>query len=154
MIRKATHLDVDALVPMGPMLMAESPRYRGMEFDGAKVASLLHGVIDADFAAVFVAEANEELVGVTIIAVQDRWFGPGRFVTDLTLFVKPQHRGGSIFRDLVVMIESWAREQGVADLALGVSTLTHAEATVRAYERMGYTVTGYTLTKTLADHGN
>lgn len=150
-VRRVVAADIPALVEMGAALRAESPRYQTKDYDGDKVRRILEGMVAGDFGGAFVAEDDGQLVGVTLVVDTERWFGPGTFVTDLTLYVKPEHRGNGAFQALVAAIEEWTRDKGIHDLALGVSTEVHPEATVRAYEKLGYRVTGYTLTKVLSD---
>lgn len=149
-IRPATFTDLDALIAMGQALHDESPRYQGMAFNPAKLRVLfdrLQGSILAPVGCVFVAERDGEIVGMTVGLIVDRWFSDERFLTDLTLYVKPEHRRGTTFMRLVRALEGWARAEGIADLALGVSTEIHAARTVEAYEAMGYRLAGYTMVK-------
>lgn len=154
-IRKATREDAGEIIAMGRALALESPKYRDMHWDEAKLMDLgerINSVLAADQACSFVAQQRGEMAGTMIIVVAERFFGGDLYVTDVTLYIKPEHRGGFVFARLVQAAEKWARERGVRDAAFGVSTEIDAPRTVRAYERMGYTVTGYTLTKTLAEH--
>lgn len=156
-IRRATPADTEALIAMGAALHAESPRYRDMAFKPEKLRQLAERLADpaaADLSAVFVAESAGEPVGMFVAVMAERWFCDELYVTDLTVYVKPEHRGGSSFFRLVRAVEQWAAERGVTDIAVGVSTEVHAERTVRAYERLGYTLSGYTVTKALNHHGN
>jgi GNAT superfamily N-acetyltransferase len=155
-IRRATGSDVEAMIAMGRALHDESPRYRGMAYSPDKLRRLarrLAGTLLAEDAAMFVAFEGDEVIGMAVPVIAERFFSDERYVTDLTLYVKPEHRGGRVFFRLVRAVEDWARGQGVMDLALGVSTAIHPEATVHAYQRLGYTLDGYTLTKTL-NHGD
>jgi GNAT superfamily N-acetyltransferase len=154
-IRRATAADVEALVAMGRALHAESPRYRDMPLDEGKLRRLADACIAIDDAAVLVAVAAGEVVGMFVGSVQERWFGPDRYATDLTVYVKPAHRGGSAFHRLAKAFEAWARERGVTEIDIGVSTDVHTDRTVCAYERMGYTLSPTRIVvKTLTDHGH
>ena len=150
MIRRAQDHDLDALIGMGHALHDESPRYQAMAFNPEKLRRLYHalkGTLLAEGGAVFVAEISGDVVGMCVCTTVDRWFSDERFVTDLTLYVKPEHRGGMTGPRLVRAMEGWAKEQGIADLAFGVSTEIHAAQTVAMYERMGYRLAGYTMVK-------
>lgn len=150
-VRKVVAADVEALVAMGAALHAESPRYRTMEYDGDKVRRIVEAMVSGEFGGAFVAEEGGVPVGVTLMVDTERWFGPGVFATDLTMYVKPEHRGDGAFQLLIAAAEEWSRAKGLTDIAMGVSTEVHAQQTVRAYEKLGYRVTGYTLTKVLSD---
>lgn len=135
---------------MGRALHDESPRYRDMSFNEQKLEALavrLQGTLLASDAAILVADLDGELIGMFIGVISERWFSDDKFVTDLTLYVKPEHRGGSSFLRLIKAFEAWAASQGVHDIAIGVSTEIHAARTVRAYEVLGYRLAGYTMVK-------
>ena len=157
-VRRATPADFPAIVAMGRALHDESPRYRGMPFNPDKLLALakrLHGSLLCSDAVILVATAGGEMVGMTVGVIGERFFNDERFVTDLTVYVKPEHRGGSAFLRMIRALEQWAAECGVADMAIGVSTEIHAERTVHAYEKLGYTLSGHTMVKKLnLDHGH
>lgn len=156
-VRRATPADVPAMIEMGRALALESPKYRDMDFDAGKLAALgeqLFAAMAADHTCLLVAERASQVVGMMVVVTVERWFGGDRFVSDLTLYVRPEHRGGFAFVRLVMAAEAWATERGVRDAAFGVSTEIHAKRTVRAYRRLGYTLSGYTLTKTLKADGH
>ena len=152
-IRQATPADFPALIAMGRALHDESPRYRDMPFNPDKLLALgarLQGTLLSEDAVILVAHSGGELVGMTIGVIADRFFNDERYVTDLTVYVKPEHRGGSAFLRMIRALEAWAAAHGIADMAIGVSTEIHAERTVHAYQKLGYRLAGYTMVK----HGN
>jgi GNAT superfamily N-acetyltransferase len=149
-VRRATAADFPALIAMGRALHDESPRYRDKPFNPDKLLRMgarLQGTLLSEDAAIFVAESGGQPVGMAIPVIAERFFNDERFVTDLTVYVKPEHRGSSAFFRLIRALEAWATEQGVEDKALGVSTEIHADKTVRAYEKLGYRLAGYTMVK-------
>ena len=152
-IRRATAADIPALVEMGRALHDESPRYKDMAYSDSKVAALAERIMTgpmAQAAVILVADIDGVLVGMFVAVIAERWFCDERYVTDLTVYVKPHHRGGRTFFRLLMAFECWATEQGIADKAIGVSTEINAEQTVCAYKRLGYRLAGYTMVK----HGN
>lgn len=152
-IRRATLSDIPALVEMGRALHDESPRYQGMEYSEAKVAGLAERIITgplSETAVIVVADIDGVLVGMFVAVVADRWFCDEKYVTDLTVYVRPHHRGGRTFFRLAMAFEQWATYRGVMEKAIGVSTEINAEQTVHAYKRLGYRLAGYTMVK----HGN
>lgn len=154
MIRFATLADIPAIVEMARELARESPKYSQHGFNADKTRALAERLTTAPAGAcMLVAERAGQVIGMMALAVVERFISDGAFVTDVTLFIRPEHRGGFAFARLVDAAEKWARDQGVQDVCFGVSTQVHAERTVCAYQRKGYTLSGYTLTKTLA-HGD
>lgn len=147
-VRAATPDDVDAMVSMGRALHAESPRYRDKAFSEEKLRALASLITEpADNQLFMVAEVGGIVAGMMVCVLSERWFSYEKFATDLTLYVKPEFRGTSAFPRLVGVFEQWAKAQGVHDFTLGVSTEIHPGKTVGAFERMGYTLAGYTMVK-------
>lgn len=155
-VRRATPADTPALIELGRAMHAESPRYREMPFSEARLqalsARLHHGTLLVEDAAIFVAEAGGAPVGMAIVFLDELLLSDAKFVTDLVVYLKPEHRGGRLFLKLVRAFEEWARQQGVREIVLGVSTGVHAEQTVNAYRRLGYEPAGNTCTKDLHAH--
>lgn len=154
-IRRARPGDIEALIAMGRALHDESPRYQGKGYKPEKLRALaghLQGSLLTEQAAIFVADDGGELVGMFVAVIAERWYCDERYMTDLTVYVKPERRGGTVFFRLVRAAEAWARVQGLPESVLGVSTEVHPERTVCAYERLGYTLAGYTMIKSL--HGD
>jgi GNAT superfamily N-acetyltransferase len=151
-IRLAQHADVPAIVAMGRAMHAESPTYRDKSFDPDKVAGLALALIGGDAPGVLlVAQARGELAGLFAGVAVQRWFGHDWVATDIAVYVKPEHRGGSAFARLVRAFEAWAAARGVSDVSIGVTTGVHVDRTVHAYQRLGYTLAGPSpLSKTLA----
>lgn len=147
-IRHATAADFSALIEMGRALHDESPRYRGMAYDEGKVRRLAERLAALDgVALMLVAESKGEMVGMFIAIIAERWFSDDKYITDLTVYVRPEHRGTTAFYRLVKAFEAWADEHGVQDIAIGVSTEIHTDRTVHAYRHLGYKLAGYTMVK-------
>lgn len=141
-IRLAVEADVDTLIVMGRAMHAESPRYRGRAFSDDKLRGLAARLIgmQPDQAALIVATEGGELVGMFVaLAVQD-WFGDDWHLSELAVYVKPEHRGGMAFFRLVRAAERWAAGRGLPELEVGVSTGVASDAAVCAYQRLGYTL--------------
>lgn len=149
-IRPATRDDLPALIAMGQHLHDESPRYQGMKFNPSKLERLfdtLQGTLLSKPGCVFVAVEGEYIIGMTVGIIAERWFSDEFYLTDLTMFVKPENRGGTAFPKLVHALERWAKSEGITEIALGVSTEIHAKETASMYERLGYRLAGYTMVK-------
>lgn len=150
MIRQAVIGDLPALVEMGRALHAESPRYRHMAFSEDKLVRLFHdlqGTLLSKPGVCFVAERDGYVIGMTVGIIAARWFSEDLFLSELTMYVRPEHRGGTAFRRLVDAMEQWAAAEKIAPPVFGVSTDVHPEKTVAAYERIGYQLAGYTMVK-------
>jgi ribosomal protein S18 acetylase RimI-like enzyme len=99
------------------------------------------------------ASVGEELVGYGLAHVMeladtwvaDTWRTGDRIGEIESLSVLPQYRGSGLGSELLDMLESALREQGVRDLVLGVLP-GNADA-IRIYERRGYRPTWMYLSK-------
>ena len=153
-VRRATAGDTPALVEMGCALHAESPQYRDEPFEPQVLRRWLEqrmgaGSLLVDDSAVFVAQSGDEIVGVLIGIVCDRWFNSLRFAAELTFYIKPERRGGRAFALLLHAYETWAAGQGASKATVGVSTGIHPDKTVHTYEKRGYKLDGHNATKAL-----
>lgn len=152
-VRRGTPADIDRMVELAAALHAEAPNYCDEPFEPEVLrrwlAHRMHGTLLVDDNAVFVAESAGALVGALVGIVCDRPFNRQRFAAELTLYVRPESRGGRALPALVGAFEAWARAQGASKATLGISTGIHVERTVRAYSRLGYTLDGHNATKTL-----
>lgn len=149
-VTHATPADLDAVIAMAKEMHAESPRYRGMRFDENRVRHLFTAVLAkaaAGEACMLLAKDGDSAVGMMVCMVATRFFGDEKYTTDLAVFVKPARRGGSALGRLVGTFEQWAIAQGLTDLNLGVST--EVPAAVRAYEKLGYRLSGHLMVKQL-----
>jgi hypothetical protein len=69
-IRVATPADAPAMIDMGRALALESPKYRDMTFDEAKLMALgerINSVLMSDLACSFVAERAGQVVGMMVV---------------------------------------------------------------------------------------
>jgi GNAT superfamily N-acetyltransferase len=152
-VRRATAADIPELLDMARELHAESPAFRDEPFEPEVVrrwlAQRMATVLLADDNAVFVTTAGGHLTGVLVALVIDSWFNRSRTAAELTLYVRPQHRGGRALPALVRAYKAWARAQGAAKAALGVSTGIHPERTVHAYRKLGFKLDGYNVITSL-----
>lgn len=143
-IRRATEADADAVVELGRALQAEAPAYQESAFDEPSFRAFLDERMRSthmvDDSVVLVALVREEVVGTLIAMMFPHWFSRLQMACEVGLYVKPEHRGGRVFPQLVRAFETWAASNGAARVLLGVSTGIHADRTVRAYEGLGYTL--------------
>lgn len=154
-IRVATLDDVDNIVEMGRDLHRESPRYRMLSFNAAKVEGLARRLLTGTMTTspvggVFVSERDGKITGMAAGYVTAHWFSDDRVMSDYTVYVRPDYRKTSFaFARLVLALEAWGCEQGARFSMIGVSTGIDSIRTKMMYERMGYRVSGDALLKEL-----
>lgn len=137
MIRPATHADIGAMLVLAEAMHAES-RFARRRFSLDKMAALFSSLIDSDDGLVLVAERDGVVHAVFAGYVAEDWFGPDRMSGDFGLFVRPDSRGGLDAARLVKAYVRWARERGVVEPEVGISTGIHTETTTRLYEALGF----------------
>lgn len=137
MIRNATVDDVPALVDLGRLMHAESPRFSRMTFSATRLAQTLRGLIAADQFVMVAADGGGPLVGGMVAMVMPHWASDDLMATDLALFVAPGARGALLPARLLSRYISWARERGAVLIQAGLTTGVETETTARLYERMG-----------------
>lgn len=138
MIREATHADVDALVELGRLMHAESPRFSRLKFSAQRLAATLDGLMAArPLGFLWVSCDDRGIRGGLAAVVARHWCSHDQVASDLALFMRPDARGGLDVPRLVWRYRTWAQEQGAVLVQLGVTTGVHTEATVGLYQRMG-----------------
>ena len=147
-IRQIENKDFADVVRLGSLMHKES-RYHDFNFDFDKCFRLLAYVKEAPKEwCCFVAEnAEKELIGVFIGYANSHPFGNDVIASDFILYLLPEHRGGTIAVRLIKKFEAWAKELGVKEIVLGVSTEVNVERTSKLYERLGYAAKGHTFMK-------
>lgn len=149
-VRPAELADVPAVLGLARRMHAESPRYRGRNFDESKVERTLQAVMTGALpGGALVAVSGGTVVGMIAGFVVEQFFGPDKTASDFALYVAPEHRGGSAGVRLVKTFEKLVRALGALDLTLGISAEIDAERVAGLYERLGYRRSGFTLVKEL-----
>ena len=99
---------------------------------------------DPDAGALFVAEADGELVGVLAASWQHALHVPGRYGTVQDLWVDPSWRSRAIGRDLLEALFALARERGIPRIEVGLPQDSFAaiEATRSFYLANGFAPLG------------
>lgn len=136
MIRRATLSDIDALIQMGAMMHAESPRFRHMTFRPDKLQALAEPLMEHGI--LLLAEQAGEAVGMAVGFVMENFFTDYRIASDLAIYVVPEHRGGLWFPRLVRAFEARGAELGADEFCIAVATEVQTEITAGLFERLGY----------------
>jgi RimJ/RimL family protein N-acetyltransferase len=141
-IRRASPGDAAALVELGRAVGSEAEgwlisdaTWRGVSDERRYLRALRRH----PHAAVFVAEAEEAIVGRLSIARDDH--PASNHVADLGLMVAAAYRRRGIGRALLETAVEWARDARVRKLELHV--FPHNEPAIELYERFGFHREGY-----------
>lgn len=145
-IRQGDVDDIVQLVQLGEEMHAEAPSFNQMDYDPKKLMQL--GLMLSEQGGMFLAEKEDnEVIGMFLGVIVPHFFGSDLMANDLCLFVKKEYRGGTAAPRLIKAFEKWAFANGAKVLRYGVSTGVEAERTLKLYEKLGYTQTGYLVDK-------
>lgn len=147
-IRTATPDDVEQLVMLGRWAHAESPRYRGIEFDVERAKDFAHAMLRNPWAAFIVADDAGVLVGAFGGIVVPHFFSDERYASDVFMYVVPERRGSYVAVRLLRRWEAILRNDGrVRESLLGISSEVASDRTRNLYKRLGYRDAGYLMVK-------
>lgn len=139
MIRAATRTDIPAIVALGKLMWAESPRWSKLEFNGSKASAFLDDLFSLDDAGfAWLALRGDEVVGVLIAYVDEHWCSSDRIAQEIALFVRPDARGQFHAKALILEMKRWSATQNAKWLFAGTTTEVGAERTALLYESLGF----------------
>lgn len=134
-IRPADRLDLEELLSLRERAAAERV-WIGSELplDRKRDRAQFKRGIESDHAALFVADADDDIVG---------WLGLDApiGIADLGMAISPDHRGRGIGAQLVEAGIEWARANGVHKISLEMWPWNHRARNL--YERYGFEEEGY-----------
>lgn len=131
MIRPATEGDIGALVAMARRFWHQSQYFEWLNFSSDAVEALLTKMVTTEGCAVFVTEALNAAIGVTLA---ESVVSGERIATELFWWADPSARG--VGMRLLRAAETWCRENDVRQLTMVAPE--KAPEVHRLYERVGY----------------
>lgn len=137
-IRQATLDDLPALINLGELMHAESPRFSSITFSPVRLGHTLARLVQSPMGFVWVTETDEgEVVGAMVATAFQHWASDDLMTTDLALFLASDHRGGTAAARLARKYHQWGRDLGAKLIQQGVTTGVHTDQTVQLLERLG-----------------
>lgn len=155
-IRPAVEADIPAMIRVGAMMHAESPRYRHMDYAEDKIEALMRQSLEGTLTSpavggIFLAEEEGKIVGAFWGFIDELFCSHTKVAGDRVFYIIPEYRGKSrIAVKLLLTFERWAKEQGAEELLPGVSSMIDDELAVEFYEAFGYKFFGRTAFKRIA----
>ena len=142
-IRHAESSDVDSFRELRLEALKNHPTAFGADYEESAARPNEHWQerlkMDKDQEALFFAESNSQLVGMTGIFRGSSKKSPHES-TIWGVYVRPQWRGRHISETLVRSCLKWAKEQGLVIVKLAVVTTN--QSAIKSYERCGFTTYG------------
>ena len=133
--RIATLADIDALIALGAVMHAESPRFSRYGFMPERLRESLQWVIEGN-GRIWIAEQGGEVLGVFVAVVHKHYACDLLHVSDLALYVYPQHRGGTTAIRMIRQFLAWAKEIG-AEPTISLNTGIEPERTGQLMQALG-----------------
>lgn len=136
-VRALEARDLEACIRIGAMMHAESV-YRVHPFSEDRLRFLAHQCLTRDDYICFVAERNDEIVGLMVGITGVNFFADTTYAADLALYVVPEHRGSTAAVRLIIEFSKWAQDIGCAEMRCGVTTGINDEVGGKLYKRFGF----------------
>lgn len=137
--------DVLDIIDMTKELGRESPVYSQYEQDETYVAITLEQMILDDHFIGFIVPS----VGFMFGSLGAQWYSPRLDFYESLLYIRPEHRGGSLAYRLIRKVEQEAKAAGAHVFWAGASTQLEESKTLALYERLGFTRTSQGVRKDL-----
>lgn len=134
--------DIDTMVALGRMLHRES-RYRNSTYDADKLRSFgRRALADKSRHGLLMAVRGEEVVGFLTATVGEYYFGRDLAATAMTFYVRTEYRGGRAAVKLLHGLRNWARNRGVHEIHINVTSGVHMARTDRLMKHLGFELLG------------
>lgn len=116
---------------------------------GTATKQKIHALVTSPKCLVLIAVHGAKIVGFTVGIIHESIFNDRRRVSDIGVFVVEEYRRSTIAKDLILHLETWARQQGAEEIWLGQTTGDNPELVAKYYNRLGYKVQGFNSVKEL-----
>jgi GNAT superfamily N-acetyltransferase len=140
--RQATVKDIDAIKHISDQMLAETKL-------GLATLPKIKNLVESPRTLFMLALADDVLVGFVCGVVHECIFNDRLRVTDIGVFVLPEHRKSDIAKTLIAHLEKWAKARQADELWLGQTTGDKPQSIARFYSSLGYTVCGFNAMKEL-----
>lgn len=140
-IRPATAADIPALIALGAVMHAESPRFSRYSFMPERLDGNIRMVLGYEYGFAVVAESGGELVGGLLAVAMPHYACDLLQACDLAYFVRPDRRGGIAAVRLADAYREWAAGLG-ASASIGINTGVQPERTAKLLAALGAEQTG------------
>jgi GNAT superfamily N-acetyltransferase len=142
-VRKGTHADVPLMVAMGKNMHEESA-FAPIAWDNEKTIRFSDNAISDNNFCVFLAELNNEIIGMIIGVVQPYYFSQETQLVDFLWYVKPEHRGTTAGVELINAYIEFGKSKGCSEVNMQIGTNIHPEKTGELLKKLNFTSVGGT----------
>ena len=145
-VRLALESDIDDLAEMTREAMAETRPW--LAYDDDEARDTFHKYLDTAEPTIFVAEQND-LVGMSVVSIQQYRTASGLFVVQEVLFVRPGSRGTRAAALLMKQLVAWSASLGAKEIVSGNDSDIKSEQVARFLGRMGFANVGFAMRRVL-----
>lgn len=141
-IRCLEYADIPETVDLARRFVEESAFSR-FDFSHEKMAANLSlAITHPNRAFCHVVEHDGKLVGALVGYISEFFFGRDLIASDSGWFILPEYRGSRSAIRLLKNFEKWAKANGAAEVAMGISTDVAPEKTGALLQKLGYRPVG------------
>ena len=139
MIRKAIAADLPGYVHLARQFHAASPMHGAIDFDDNGYANFFLTAITNPDMGVWLAEIDDEMVGIAGALAYPMYFSPtNRVAQELWWWMTPKARGNGAAKQMFGAIEQWAAEKGVKAVFMIALEDERSKKMENVYARAGY----------------
>jgi GNAT superfamily N-acetyltransferase len=140
--RPATESDVDAIKTLTNSMLAHTNL-------GVATIEKIRALVTSPATLVQLAFVEDQIAGFVCGVVHESVFNATKRVSDIGLYVAPEHRSSEIAAMLIANLEHWAKQKGASQIWLGQTTGDNPRVVERFYNRHGYKTMGFNCLKEL-----
>jgi hypothetical protein len=145
-----TREDALELLKIANQMHKTSPNYSDRPFDAQRIWTLFDtSVKHPSKVCVVYAKEGDEIIGGILGHMTPQYFSGDMVASDLGMFLKPEHRGGTAFVRLFKAFERWAVEHKATSIIVGHTTGNNTEKSKSMFTKLGYLFLGYIFQKEL-----
>jgi GNAT superfamily N-acetyltransferase len=131
------------MVAMGKNMHEESA-FAPIAWDNEKTIRFSDNAISDSNFCVFLAELNNEIIGMIIGVVQPYYFSQETQLVDFLWYVKPEHRGTTAGVELINAYIEFGKVKGCSEVSMQIGTNIHPEKTGKLLKKLNFTSVGGT----------
>lgn len=138
-VRKATDKDLNQYVTLAQAFHKASPMHGQIDFDVDGYSKFYLSSLENDGVGVWLAEINNEIVGICGAVAYPLYFNPSAIVVqELWWWLTPKSRGSGAGKEMFKQIESWAKKKNASALFMIALEDNRSKKMENLYARAGF----------------
>jgi GNAT superfamily N-acetyltransferase len=136
--------DALQIIELGRRLHKES-RFKEQPFNYDRCWNVLERTVlqpERDFIAF-----DSEYRGFILMTMTEEFFSGTKWAGDRSLYIAPEHRGGSLVVRLIDAAQDWAKQNGAEEMTIFHNTGINTEQAPKLFGKLGFDMKGYIFVK-------